>query len=107
MFVGRKNELKLIEDVYHTGKDELFVLYGRRRIGKSSLVKYFAGKKSSFYEFEALEGERTHRQIEHFSQQLQKQIDDPILANVRFEHWEQARLFLWFRKICSLWSTEL
>lgn len=86
MFVGRKNELKLIEDAYRSGKDELVVLYGRRRIGKSSLVKQFAGKKSFFYEFEALEGETTRRQIEHFSQQLQKQVDDPILDSVRFEN---------------------
>ena len=35
MFVGRENELKLLEDAYLTGKDELVVLYGRRRIGKS------------------------------------------------------------------------
>jgi AAA+ ATPase superfamily predicted ATPase len=94
MFVGRKNELKLIEDAYRTGKDELVVLYGRRRIGKSSLVKYFAEKKSSFYEFEALEGETTHRQIEHFSQQLHKQVDDPILDSVRFEKWEQVFTYL-------------
>ena len=45
MFIGRKNELKLIEDAYPSEKDELVVLYGRRRIGKSSLVKYFAQKK--------------------------------------------------------------
>jgi AAA+ ATPase superfamily predicted ATPase len=42
MFVGRKNELKLLNHAYRSGKDELIVLYGRRRIGKSSLVKYFA-----------------------------------------------------------------
>jgi AAA+ ATPase superfamily predicted ATPase len=92
--VGRKNELKLIEDAYRTGKDELVVLYGRRRIGKSSLVKHFAEKKSFFYEFEALEGESTHRQIEHFSQQLQKQVDDPILDSVRFQDWEQVFTYL-------------
>ena len=75
MFVGRKEELKLIDDAYRSGKDELVVLYGRRRIGKSSLVKQFAQKKASFYEFEALEGETTQRQIEHFSQQLQNRVD--------------------------------
>jgi len=94
MFVGRKTELKLLEDAYHTEKDELVVLYGRRRIGKSSLVKHFAGKKSFFYEFEALEGETTRGQIEHFSRQLQKQIDDPIFGSVRFENWEQVFRYL-------------
>ena len=46
MFVGRKNELKLLNDAYRSEKDELVVLYGIRRIGKSSLVKCFAEKKS-------------------------------------------------------------
>ena len=45
MFVGRKNELRMLNDAYRSGKDELVVLYGRRRIGKSSLVKRFAEKK--------------------------------------------------------------
>jgi len=44
MFVGRKNELKLLNDAYRSEKDELVVLYGRRRIGKNSLVKCFAKK---------------------------------------------------------------
>ena len=43
MFVGRENELKLLNDAYRSGKDELVVLYGRRRIGKSSL-KYYWGQ---------------------------------------------------------------
>ena len=49
MFVGRKNELRMLNDAYRSGKDELVVLYGRRRIGKSSLVKRFAEKKKFYY----------------------------------------------------------
>jgi len=94
MFVGRKNELKLLNDAYRSGKDELVVLYGRRRIGKSSLVKRFAEKKKAYYEFEALEGETTPGQINHFLQQLKKQIDDPILDSVRFANWEQVFTYL-------------
>ena len=94
MFVGRKNELKLLNDAYLSGKDELVVLYGRRRIGKSSLVKRFAEKKKAYYEFEALEGGTTPGQIGHFLQQLKKQIDDPILDSVRFANWEQVFTYL-------------
>ena len=94
MFVGRENELRLLEDAYRSAKDELVVLYGRRRIGKSRLVRHFAGGKASFYSFEALEGEPTHRQIQHFSRQLGKQVDDPILESVRFENWEQVFTYL-------------
>ncbi len=94
MFVGRKDELKLLDDAYRSGKDELVVLYGRRRIGKSSLVKRFAEKKKAYYEFEALEGETSPGQINHFLQQLKKQIDDPILESVRFANWEQVFTYL-------------
>jgi hypothetical protein len=94
MFVGRKNELKLLNDAYRSEKDELVVLYGRRRIGKSSLVKCFAEKKKSYFEFEALEGVTTQGQINHFSQQLKKQIEDPILDSVRFANWEQVFTYL-------------
>ncbi len=45
MFVGRKKELKLLDDAYQSRKSELVVLYGRRRIGKSSLIKHFSEKK--------------------------------------------------------------
>ena len=82
MFVGRKNELKLLSDAYRSEKDELVVLYGRRRIGKSSLVKYFAQGKRSYYEFEALEGETTHGQIDHFLQPGHQRKDLPKAAGV-------------------------
>ena len=36
MFVVRKNELKLLNDAYRSEKDELVVLYGRRRRIRSS-----------------------------------------------------------------------
>jgi AAA+ ATPase superfamily predicted ATPase len=42
MFVGRQKELKLLDEAYQSDKGELVVIYGRRRIGKSSLVEQFA-----------------------------------------------------------------
>ena len=32
--------------------------------------------------------------MKNFSQQLQKRVDDPILANVRFENWGQVFTYL-------------
>lgn len=72
MFVGRKKELKLLEEAYRSPKAELVVVYGRRRIGKSSLVKKFAEGKPYFYKFEAIEGEKSAGQISHFTAQLKE-----------------------------------
>jgi AAA+ ATPase superfamily predicted ATPase len=50
MFVNRVSELKLLEKRYASGKAEFFVLYGRRRVGKTELLARFCeGKRSIFF----------------------------------------------------------
>jgi len=50
MFVNRVSELDLLEKRYTSGKAELFVLYGRRRVGKTELlVRFCEGKRSIFF----------------------------------------------------------
>jgi hypothetical protein len=94
VFIGRRRELKILEEAYSTRKSELIVIYGRRRIGKSSLVKKFAENKLEFYGFEAIEGENTQRQIPHFTEQLKRQTDDPLLESVSFKTWENVFTYI-------------
>ena len=47
MFKGRKKELELLEDLYDSKQFEFFVLYGRRRVGKTELLKEFTKNKKS------------------------------------------------------------
>jgi AAA+ ATPase superfamily predicted ATPase len=50
MFVNRVSELELLEKRYRSGKAEFFVLYGRRRVGKTELLAHFCeGKRSIFF----------------------------------------------------------
>ncbi|MEN6482520.1 MAG: ATP-binding protein [Anaerolineaceae bacterium] len=50
MFVNRVTELELLEKHYASGKAEFFVLYGRRRVGKTELLARFCeGKRSIFF----------------------------------------------------------
>jgi hypothetical protein len=39
MFFDRKQELDLLNKIYNKGNAELILLYGRRRIGKTRLLK--------------------------------------------------------------------
>lgn len=41
MIIGRKNEIKELDKLYHSNKAELVAIYGRRRIGKTFLVNHF------------------------------------------------------------------
>lgn len=48
-FIGRKKELELLEDRYRSPKAEFFVLYGRRRVGKTELLNQFGKDKPAIY----------------------------------------------------------
>lgn len=50
MFIGRKNELKVLDNTYKKTGFQMTVIYGRRRIGKSRLItEFIKGKKASYY----------------------------------------------------------
>jgi hypothetical protein len=50
MFFNRVAELDLLEKRYASGKAEFFVLYGRRRVGKTELLARFCeGKRAIFF----------------------------------------------------------
>jgi AAA+ ATPase superfamily predicted ATPase len=54
MFIGRERELKKLNDLYESNKFEFAVIYGRRRIGKTTLINEFISDKESIF-FSGLE----------------------------------------------------
>jgi len=90
MFVGREREMRVLRDAYDSPKSELVVIYGRRRIGKSSLVNRFLQGEMPSLVFEGIEGEQTDEQIKHFTVALRVQTRDPLLAGARFRNWEHV-----------------
>jgi len=54
MFYGRKYELNLIKDAIASSRAELGIVYGRRRIGKSTLLSRAGTRKGDLY-FECLQ----------------------------------------------------
>ena len=50
MFVGRTKELASLEKLYHKGNFQFAVIYGRRRVGKTTLINEFCkGKKTVYF----------------------------------------------------------
>lgn len=50
MFIGRDQELNTLDTLYHSGKFEFAVIYGRRRVGKTALISKFSeGKDTIFF----------------------------------------------------------
>ncbi|MDO5562001.1 MAG: ATP-binding protein [Synergistaceae bacterium] len=49
MFIGRKEELAKLSAMHKSGKFEFAVVYGRRRVGKTTLIREFCRGKRAFY----------------------------------------------------------
>ena len=54
MFVGRESELERLNEMYAGGKFEFAVVYGRRRVGKTTLITEFCRDKDAIF-FSSLE----------------------------------------------------
>ncbi|MBW1941180.1 MAG: ATP-binding protein [Deltaproteobacteria bacterium] len=48
-FVNRDNELKYLHKEYGQKRSSLVIIYGRRRIGKTTLIKHFIKAKKALY----------------------------------------------------------
>lgn len=85
-FIGRDYELEELENLYQATQGKCVVVYGRRRVGKSSLIEKFIGNKLSI-SLEGLEKVQTKGQIKQATKDLIQQINEPLLRNVKFDDW--------------------
>ena len=94
MFIGRENELQLLNGLFELRKASIAVCTGRRRIGKSTLIQKFGKKAKTFLEFQGLPprvGITKKDQLNAFSEQLARQTNLPKLT---LESWYQAMSLL-------------
>ncbi|MCJ8269652.1 MAG: ATP-binding protein [Psychrosphaera sp.] len=91
MFVGRKKELKQLSEYSAQKKAKVIVLTGRRRVGKSSLIKYFGeNQKKAYYELIGQPPGKNNRksaELANISQQISATFNThrPMLTD-----WEHA-----------------
>jgi hypothetical protein len=92
MFVNRTAELELLEQRYHSDKAELFVLYGRRRVGKTELLTHFCSDKRSVFFVGDLNAEPALRA--GLSRAVNQELLGPHAPNATYETWEDIFLAL-------------
>ena len=69
--IGREREIKELKDTLESKKAEFVVLYGRRRVGKTYLIKEFFNNKFSFYA-SGLNNESKSYQLKNFQNALKE-----------------------------------
>ncbi len=71
-FVGREKELQQLESMLQRSKPSITVIYGRRRIGKTELMKKAVSQQQHLW-FEGTEGLSTKQQMDRFMLQMTDQ----------------------------------
>ena len=87
MFIGRERELKALNKLYGSSKFEFAVIYGRRRIGKTELIKQFLGDKKAIY-FMGIES-NAKLNLENFSKSI-LEFNTGIRADTSFSNFQAA-----------------
>src|SRR3990167_1246428 len=88
-FIGRTQEIQRLTQLQDKSTASFVVVYGRRRIGKSSLIEHF-GKEHGMLSFEGLSPRKaitSQDQLNEFSRQLSRQCQIPYR---RFSDWSDA-----------------
>ena len=67
--VGRSTEQELLRDCLFSGRPEFLAVYGRRRVGKTFLIKEYFENSFSFYAT-GVPNQKTAQQLKYFHQSL-------------------------------------
>ncbi len=95
IFIGRKKELNFLNREYNQKTSKFIVLWGRRRVGKSKLIKKFMEDKNGIYLLGRQESEFI--QLKRFSSYLANFFDDDVLKKQPFNNWDAFFTYL-FKK---------
>jgi len=88
MFIDRKTELNLLDQRYRSNQAELFVLYGRRRVGKTELLHAFCADKPHIFFIATLSSDS--EQLATFSQQVYGFTRADVPSGFTFPSWAAA-----------------
>ena len=69
--IGRIDEIKEFDEIVASKQSEFLVVYGRRRVGKTYLIRQYFGNKFSFYTT-GLANENTNLQLANFNAALKQ-----------------------------------
>ena len=84
--VGREKELEQIEKLYNSDYFEFLVMYGRRRVGKTTILQEFSGKHDVI--FYSAQEKNDSLNLLDFSKTVQQYFEGQFIA--AFPSWEDA-----------------
>jgi len=86
MFVDRTEELDYLKKLYKEKNARLLIVYGRRRIGKTELLKQFSKDKKHLFFSSDLSSEQ--EQLRQFTEKIYQVTGESFLQTQPFSSWE-------------------
>ncbi|MCI0494685.1 ATP-binding protein, partial [candidate division KSB1 bacterium] len=97
MFYNRETELNRLNERHRENRAQLLIVYGRRRVGKTELLKQFARDKDFIYFLADLSSDQD--QLQQFSERIRLFAHDESLVENPFSNWNA--LFAYLRNLAS------
>ena len=93
MFIGREKELETLNEVYHKDGFNMLVVYGRRRVGKSYLLRqFFLNIGKNIIAFQAID-QSTTLSIEAFKDAILDVY--PSNFDIKLETWKECFKYIY------------
>ena len=92
--IGRKKEKDMFDECLHSTKPEFVVVYGRRRVGKTYLVREYFDNRFTFYAT-GVPNQKMSQQLKYFHQSLLRYGDEnPKEPKTWLEAFSRLRMLL-------------
>lgn len=85
-FIDREQEIETLEREYEKDGSSLVVLYGRRRVGKTTLISEFIKDKNSLFFLASEESEVQNRNA--FKEKVAEFLDSDLIRNADIKSWD-------------------
>ena len=85
-FIDRASEMKTLQNEYERSGSSLVILYGRRRIGKTTLITEFIKEKEALFFLASEESEIQNRNI--FKEKAAEFLHNDLLKNADVKNWD-------------------
>ena len=92
IFIGRKKELKLLEELYNSQKFEMLIIRGRIKVGKSYLLNHFSKKYQNNTVFFTADKSAEKSNVKSFCEELNNVLKFGTFLN-SFETWKDVFSF--------------
>ena len=90
MFIGRQEELAELNNLYSTDKFQCVIIYGRRRVGKTTLISEFVKGKQALF-FAATEN-NSDSMREEFCNRMYQALNAPSIGTL--DSWQSVFQFI-------------